>query len=170
MQSNIKHIKDDFRPIPVYDGYDIQELKSSPNSKSNSPENLPSPETQDTDHSQISGEDVNRHLHQLSSLGTQQQQPTPPKNSPNSTSSSIERPVSLCQPGFILRKPRGVLINVKSILSLKPIEAKNPHKESQHNQMDHEYSQPENIVPPPRLFHHRHFTAVPTSAASGCIL
>lgn len=83
---------------------------------------------------------MNRELHDMSGLGTQQQQPSPSKNSPNTTGSSIERPVSFCQAGFILWKPGGILINVKSILFLKPIEAKNPHKESQANQMDYKYS------------------------------
>jgi hypothetical protein len=120
------NIEYDFGTIPIYDGYNIQELKSSSNSKSNPPENLASPETQNTYDSQISGKDVNRNLHHLSSLGTQQQHPNPSKESPNSTSSSIERPVSFGQPGLIPRNTRGILINVKSILFLKPIEAKNP--------------------------------------------
>ncbi|KAK7328512.1 hypothetical protein VNO77_22621 [Canavalia gladiata] len=70
--------------------------KAAPIAKATPPEYLISLETQDTNDSKISGEYVNRNLHHLSSLGTQQQQPTLSKNSSNSSNSSVERLVLVC--------------------------------------------------------------------------
>lgn len=97
---------------PVYNRNNIQELQQSSDSERAAPKELSTPETQHTDHSQVSSQDVNRDFHHLVGVRAEEQGPDPADKDTDATSDSVERPVVLGEAFVILQEPLSVSIDV----------------------------------------------------------